>query len=141
MSFKLDRVISVDITAMFIDDKNELHPRKIHITQIPNATIKGLGYYSDEIQNCESFVNDISIEADIALCETQELNETTAGDKCNICGSEKYMPLELGGNSPFFCIPTYGTAKLMCCANCGSVQIDKETLDYVKTLEHIRGNK
>lgn len=76
MSFKLDRVTALDITAMFTDDKNKCYPRKIHITQIPNATIKGLDNYLEQIQNCESFVNDIDIKVDIALCGIQDLNET-----------------------------------------------------------------
>ena len=58
MSFKLDRVTALDITAVFADDKNKCYPRKIHITQIPNATVKGLDNYSDQIKSCESFVND-----------------------------------------------------------------------------------
>ena len=75
MSFKLNRVTAFDITAMFTDDKNKCYPRKIHITQIPNATIKGLDNYLEQIQNCESFVNDIDIKADISLCEINNLNE------------------------------------------------------------------
>ena len=80
MSFKLDRVTALDITAIFADDKNKCYLRKIHITQIPNATVKGLDNYSDQIKSCESFVNDIDIKADIALCDIQDLNEANIID-------------------------------------------------------------
>ena len=72
---KLDRIIALDITAIFFDDKS-FYPRKLHMTQIENATIYGLEDYMEQIKKCKSFtVHDGTAIPSSALCEVQRLNE------------------------------------------------------------------
>lgn len=74
---ELDTIISIDITAMFIDEKNRLYPRKLHIKNIKNVDIDGLGLseFSKQIVNCDSF----SIKNN-ALCDVQDLNKSNIVD-------------------------------------------------------------
>lgn len=69
MGAELDTVVSIDITAMFIDEENKLYPRKLHIKNIKNADINGLGLseFSKQIANCDSF----SIKNNV-LCDVQD---------------------------------------------------------------------